>query len=141
MGCGDDEHELTLLQAEPLEAVRGAIVFLNVCHSGRMFIEDRFVPSARLRGFPEMFLGHGAAGVIAATGWVNDDHAGKLAEWALQRLAAGEAVSVPELLREWRDEVCRTTPDKPSDDERVRLLTAFMYVYYGNPLAQVRIDG
>ena len=67
--------------------------------------------------------------------------AGKLAEWALQRLAAGEAVSVPELLREWRDEVCRTTPDKPSDDERVRLLTAFMYVYYGNPLAQVRIDG
>ena len=80
---------LGLMRGEPLPAVAGsgAIVLVDVCHSSRMFQEHEYLDTDRLRGFPELFLGHGAKGLIATTGWVDDEFAGKLAQWLLE--AAG----------------------------------------------------
>jgi hypothetical protein len=135
-----DRLVLGLLQAQRLaffEQSR-AIVFINACHSGRMFKENEYLDTARLRGFPELFLGKGAAGVIGATGWVNDQIATETASWFLRTLRTTDE-TVSKLLRRRRAEVLESLPAAPSEDDKVALLNAFMYVYYGNPLSRLRL--
>jgi hypothetical protein len=115
------------------------IVFLNACHSGRMFREAKYLYDARLRGFPEMFLGHGAKGVIATTGFINDTFAAKTAQWLLPQLWSDDPKPISTLLREWRRRVAQQLPPNPTEHDKVALLNAYMYVYYGNPLARVRL--
>ena len=131
------------------------VIFLNVCHAGRP-IEDRQLGADRaaraglpasLRGFPESFLTQGAKGVIATTGEVNDADAAEMAKWLLGRLAEADDVqgeSITQLLRNWRAFVRASLPLSSNDwselDHR-RLLTASMYVYYGNPFARLRLAG
>lgn len=131
---------LGLLQTKQLRLFEQskAIVFINACHSGRMFKEDEYLDSARLRGFPELFLGKGAAGVIGTTGFVNSAFAAKMADWLLRSLCATDE-PVTKLLRRWRAAVVERLPDIPSEHNKVELLNAFMYVYYGNPLTRLRI--
>jgi hypothetical protein len=133
---------LGLLQAKQLRLFEQskAVVFINACHSGRMFKENKYLNTDRLRGFPELFLGKGAAGVIGTTGFVNDQFATKMADWLLRSLRSSDE-PVSKLLRQWRTEVIKRLPSEPqrSEHDRVELLNAFMYVYYGNPLGRLRI--
>jgi hypothetical protein len=132
---------LGLLQAEQLRIFEQskAIVFINACHSGRMFKEHEYLDTDRLRGFPELFLGKGAVGVVATTGFVNDKFATKMADWLLRTLRDTDE-PVSKLLRRWRAATFeRLPPATSSEEEKVELLNAFMYVYYGNPLSRLRI--
>lgn len=135
-----DRLVLGLLQAKSLPFFERskAIVFINSCHSGRMFREDEYLDTARLRGFPELFLSKGAAGVIGTTGWVNDRFATETAAWFL-RTARTADEPVSKLLRRRRAEILEAMPDAPSEGDRVTLLNAFMYVYYGNPLSRLKL--
>jgi len=142
-----------------------AVVFLNVCHAGRAIRDARLgdedlalLPSAdgpdepsatllgnRLRGFPERFLAQGAKGVIATTGAIHDEEAADMAEWLFGRLSGASQPGgrpVPQLLREWRAHVRHTLPESWNDwtqQHNRQLLTACMYVYYGNPFVRLRI--
>jgi hypothetical protein len=115
-----------------------AVVFINACHSGRMLKEDEYLGAEHLRGFPEFFLGQGAVGVIGTTGFVNDKFAAKMANWLLRNLRTTDE-PVSKLLRRWRATVIESLPLTPSEEDKVELLNAFMYVYYGNPLSRLRI--
>lgn len=135
-----DQLVLGLLQAKQLRLFEhsSAVVFINACHSGRMFKEEEYLDTARLRGFPELFIGKGAAGVIGTTGFVNDAFAAKMANWLLRTLQTTEE-PVSKLLQMWRASVVEDLPAAPSEHDNVALLNAFMYVYYGNPLSRLRI--
>jgi len=117
-----------------------AIVFINACHSGRMLQDEIYLKSKYLRGFPDVFLRKGAVGVIGTTGFVNSEFAAKMGAWFLQELrTTGELEPVSELLRRWRAKVLSELPAERSEQDNAYLLNAFMYVYYGNPLARLRI--
>jgi hypothetical protein len=103
-----------------------------------MFREEEYVHSDRLRGFPELFLGQGARGVIAATGYVNDAFAAEVALWLFEKFQTAE-LPISTLLRNWRREVVNRTSTQRSEQDIVTLLNACMYVYYGNPLARLRL--
>lgn len=131
---GDDYVELAVLREKkrlPTLEQSALVVFLNVCHSGRLFEERESVIAQWLRGFPEVFLGHGAKGVIATTGWVDDAYASEMAAWVFDRLSGHDVPAVADVLREWRERVA--SEPASSERDKLRLLTAFMYVYYGNP--------
>lgn len=115
-----------------------AIVFINACHSGRVGIDNKYVRSKYLRGFPEVFLSNGAVGVIGTTGFVNDAFATEMAQWFLRSLSATEE-PVSKLLRQWREKVLRDLPAECSEEDYVALLNACMYVYYGNPQSRLRV--
>ena len=167
MQPSDDGIQLNPLGAMDLHLFRcsGAVVFLNVCHAGRAIRDERLgdeglallpstvdpqQPSAallgnRLRGFPERFLAQGAKGVIATTGAIHDEEAADMAVWLFRRLSDAPQSGgrpVPQLLREWRAHVRDMLPESWNDwteQHNRQLLTACMYVYYGNPFVCVRI--
>lgn len=143
MGSADDTLALALLRNEPVTLFRESrtVVFLNICHGGRLFQEHEFLASQRLRGFPEVFIGHGAKGVVATTGWVDDDYAAEVAEWVLQQLSTDDPPPLPEVLREWRERVVNELPSPATEREKLRVLTAFMYLFYGSPSTSVTIAG
>jgi hypothetical protein len=115
-----------------------AIVFINACHSGRVLKDNEYLRTQYLRGFPEVFLSNGAAGVIGTTGFVNDEFATKMADWFLRSLCTSEE-PVGKLLRRWREAVLKELPTVRSKEDDIKLLNACMYVYYGNPQSRLRI--
>jgi hypothetical protein len=115
-----------------------AIVFINACHSGRMLRDSKYLRTEYLRGFPQVFLSNGAAGVIGTTGFVNDEFAARTARWFLHELSTTEE-PVSKLLRRWRAKMVEELPADCSEKDYVALLNACMYVYYGNPQSRLRI--
>jgi hypothetical protein len=117
-----------------------AVVFLNTCHSGRMFKEEQYLKSDRLRGFPELFLSKGARGVIATTGLVNSAFAATAAEQLIGMLRT-RTLPISVLLREWRRGVVQGLPSREqrTKQDMATLLNTCMYVYYGNPRAGLRV--
>ena len=87
---------------------------------------------------PELFLRSGAPGVIGTVGEVNDKFAAELAKRFLEAALAAPEAPLPVILRDVRARlVVESAPGGPDAD--MRLVCAFMYVYYGNPRCSVII--
>ncbi len=138
-----DDDELIRLRVEP------TLVFLNGCVTGLMGVDVRKYNDGALRGFAEVFLRAGAAGVLATTGAVGTTEARKLAERLLGWLQANQGLPVAEGIRQLRAEALAKIKNPENlwwfeselpferqleaDSLLLPLLYPFMYVYFGGP--------
>jgi hypothetical protein len=116
-----------------------SIVFINAAHSGRLRAEERYLRDSYRRGFPELFLGKGARGVIGTLGEVEPAYAARIARQLIEEMLRGPQRPVAALLRDLRARVMISLPDDPTDEDVRALIYTFMYVYYGNPMAVLRL--
>jgi hypothetical protein len=127
------------------------LIFLNSCVSGLLGLDIRQYNDGALRGFVEVFLRSGAAGVLATTGAIGKDEARRLADDLFKRLKADPELSVSEGVRQIRAELLTLVRPNPRwfrsnlsevDQDAVNrtllpLLYPFMYVYFGSPLMMI----
>ncbi|WP_329375445.1 CHAT domain-containing protein [Streptomyces sp. NBC_01483] len=153
-GSGEDD---CLLGDVPLVMLEGGnsferlasaatFVFLNACHSGQLLADEGEYADQTQRGFSELFLRSGAAGVLATSGAIGDEEAHQMADELLQLLSARPHTPIAVALRELRSTVAHLTPadllDVEGKEEQRRLLPLlyrFMYVYYGSPRTVVTL--
>ncbi|MEV2248774.1 CHAT domain-containing protein [Streptomyces sp. NPDC049970] len=153
---GSDEDDC-LLDEVPLIMLEGGnsfdrlasaatFVFLNACHSGRLLAEEGAYADQAQRGFSELFLRSGAAGVLATSGEVGDEEAHQMANELMRVLCERPQVPIAVALRDLRSVVAHLTPadlfDAEAKEEQRRLLPLlyrFMYVYYGSPRTVVAL--
>lgn len=108
------------------------VFFVNACNSAR-----RYRVGLEYTGFHEVILANFASAYIGTTGPVNTRFTLEVAQLILPRpeeLADG--ISLAQRLRNFRAGIVNKYLGK--EDEKV--LYAFMYVYYGNPLAYLHIS-
>ncbi|MFI5473501.1 CHAT domain-containing protein [Streptomyces cacaoi] len=127
-------------------ASAATLVFLNACHSGRLLAEDEEYADQNQRGFSELFLRSGAAGVLATSGEIGDEDAHQMADELLRLLRDRPDTPVAVALRELRSALAHLTPAdvfdaEPKEEQRrlLPLLYRFMYVYYGSPRTLVAL--
>jgi hypothetical protein len=124
---------LPKLRAQP------TLVFLNGCRTDVVGIDIRKYNGEALRGFAEVFLRSGAAGVLAATGALDEEQAKKLPDTLIRYLGRHRELSVPDGLRHRRAAAARRLrkllfdEQQHEDDELLEHLYPFMYVYFGSP--------
>ncbi len=135
------DYDLLRLRSQPV------LVFLNSCVSGLESVDTGKYNDRAQRGFAEVFLCSGAAGVLATTGAVGKDEARILADKLFKHLKTDPGLSVAEAVRQLRAQALDEMNKNPqwflsglSDDERnaadkalLPLLHPFMYVYFGSP--------
>jgi CHAT domain len=112
-----------------------APVFINACHSARLF-KDREI--YEVEGFPAEFVERGAPGVVGTAGEVSSKYAASFARDFLQDAADHPDLPIPELLRRRRERVAQRHAD--GELEPGELVSAFMYVYYGQPDCTIWIE-
>ncbi|MFF7899678.1 CHAT domain-containing protein [Streptomyces sp. NPDC088817] len=127
-------------------ASAATFVFLNACHSGQLIAEEGEYADQTQRGFSELFLRSGAAGVLATSGAIGDEEAHQMADELLRLLRDRPRTPVAVALRELRAAAAHLTPadllDVEGKQEQRRLLPLlyrFMYVYYGSPRTVVAL--
>ena len=147
--CRLGDLPLVHFDSQWLSRLAGAatFVFLNACHSGGLGYDRKRLNDGFLRGFAEVFLRSGAAGVLATTGRVGDSAAFEMARAVLQRLRDQPDQPVAEIVRDLRAEAASLIPadlsrvDNPEAQKKLLpLLYRSMYVYYGSPRATVSPD-
>ncbi|WP_424533743.1 CHAT domain-containing protein [Sphaerisporangium viridialbum] len=142
---------LPLLHVDPMKFPRlrpaATFVFLNACHSGSLGYDTKRFNDRVLRGFSEVFLRSGAAGVLATNGAVGDGPAHEMARELLQHLRDNPGRSVAEAVRDLRAKAAGLTPadlaavaGPGANRELLPLLYRFMYVCYGSPRTLVSPD-
>ena len=126
---------------------RDTLVFLNSCVSGLQGFDVGKYNDGALRGFAEVFLRSGAAGVLATTGAIGTNEARLLADDLFNRLTTDPNLSVAEGVRQLRTELqdlvlgnrkwflSNASEDDVSTANTTLLspLYPFMYVYFGSP--------
>lgn len=115
-------------QAHPL-------IFVNACYSAQMGPIggwDRF-------GLPSPFLRRQARGYLGAVGKVYTEFAAEFGKLFLERLQVDGAEPVAQILRDLRAAAVQTASGLDQGEAGRYLLTTFMYVYYGMPLARVQV--
>jgi hypothetical protein len=129
---------LSLLDVARFPSYSGArpALFVNACHSARVFRSDTGSPI----GLPRALLARVAALYIGTLGPVNSAFASRLAGRFLRAAGTG-GVSPAEFLREERLKATESVRRKDTLASWVDLIYAFLYVVYGNPLACLRIRG
>ncbi|MER5580430.1 CHAT domain-containing protein [Streptomyces asoensis] len=162
-GYGDSVTHLTLgdrtwaeFDGETMLVLRRdrSLVCLNACHSGR-FVDNSAQGEEALRGFAELFLRKGAGGCIVTAGKVGDIEARLLVRQLMHEVAARPQSPVTRTLRSFRaravDEFGSLTdiPSVRDDDGRIdrigqkrvlRLLSTFMFHFYGHPDTTLRLS-
>jgi hypothetical protein len=134
---------LRSLQEAGLPAYTGQrpLFFVNACESARIRHGDKIDPSS----FTESFLAQCASSYIGTTAPVNSMRAAFIAGRILELARGIEGVQIAELLRRLREEVAmKLRLHFPKNDAQAELYKkelfyTFMYVYYGNPLARLRL--
>lgn len=116
--------------------IRGA-VFINACHSARLF-KDRDINIEQ--GFPALFLRLGAPGVIGTVGKISSAFAAEFAAELLRDAHGSSGRTLPELLRRRRAEIVASYERSGATNTK-RLVSTFMYVYYGDPSCCIAIQG
>lgn len=125
----------------PRYAGERPIFFVNACESARMLHGDKVDPSS----FAESFLAQCASNYIGTTAPVGSRQAASIARYILELARETEGVQIAELLRLLRQRaVDNLRPYILKDDAQKEfykkvLFYTFMYVYYGNPLARLRL--
>ena len=132
------DDNLPRLRAQP------TLVFLNGCRTGSVGFDVSRYNDRAVRGFAVVFLQSSAAGVLATTGAVGNEEAGKFAESLFAQLRADRSLSVARAVGRLRadagKEIIRLLRADPElfaegelDERLLPLLYSFMYVYYGSP--------
>jgi hypothetical protein len=116
-----------------------SIVFLNACHSGRSRVDDKFYRDSYRRGFAELFLTKGAAGVIGTLAQVNDTYAAKIAHSFIQASLQSPHMPIAVLLRNMRADAIKNLTRNSTEEEFFQFLYSFLYVYYGNPTTKLHL--
>jgi hypothetical protein len=129
----------------------GTLVFLNVCHSGRL-VGNRGGGEEALRGFPELFLRKGAQACIATCGEVGEVAAQALVHDLAEHTRRTPNRPLTHMLRDFRARAVAALPrqvpralrpDGTEDIDAQRpvlmLLYHFMYIYYGHPLTTLQL--
>jgi hypothetical protein len=112
-------------------------VFINACHSGRLF-KDRRLQTRPLHGFADLFLTRGAPAVVGTVGEVDGEFAAAFARDLLKDAVDNRDIPFAELVRRRRAAIAaRYRDDEATDYDFVR---AFMYVYYGDPDWRLQIE-
>ncbi|MFF1810742.1 CHAT domain-containing protein [Streptomyces sp. NPDC058251] len=149
--CHLDNVKLVMLDGGEDDAFKRlksatTLVFLNACHSGRLLAEDGEYADQNQRGFAQLFLRSGAAGVLATSGEIGDEEAHQMADELLRLLRNRPGTPVAVALRELRSALAHLTPAdlfdaEPKEEQRrlLPLLYRFMYVYYGSPRTLVAL--
>lgn len=136
--------DLPRLRSQPV------LVFLNGCQTGSIGIDKDKYNDGALRGFAEVFLRCGAAGVLATTGAVGKEEAGTLARILIGRLNENADLNVADAIRQSRaaeaEAVLRLVKvlmsrgaNMPKDEriakerELLKHLYPFMYIHFGSP--------
>ncbi len=116
------------------------IFFVNACDSARMLRDSKTNPVS----FAESFLVRCASNYIGTMAPVGSRNASLIAGDILQQAMSAEGVQIAEALRVLRARVVARRCDSDQDDEAQKevekdFFYTFMYVYYGNPLAHLRL--
>ncbi len=116
------------------------IFFVNACDSARMLRDSKTNPVS----FAESFLVQCASNYIGTMAPVGSRNASLIAGDILQQAMNAEGVQIAEALRVLRARVVAKRCDSDQDDEAQKevekdFFYTFMYVYYGNPLARLRL--
>lgn len=131
-------NRLIPLQLEhlPYHELDRPVLFVNACHSARLKRHGQ-----ALHGLPIVMLKRVASGYIGTLGPVGSTYASEIASTILAAIRDTVEGSQPvELLRLLRASAAqRLNADKKSLENQLRFIYTFMYVYYGNPLAQLRL--
>lgn len=133
-------ERLIPLHLELLETqgVARPIVFVNACHSGRVIRhKDRW----RLHGLPLVMLKRIASGYIGSLGQVNSRNANQIGHSILEAILNNrEGVQPLQLLYQLRATAAQQlNANKELYINQLDFIYTFMYVYYGNPLAQLQL--
>ena len=111
------------------------IFFMNACHSGRVQKDNKFntTDQDERLGFATFFLEKGAKGVIGNLGEVLAEHASKIAIDFFSMQKNHQTLPVAVILCKLRAQAAENFRDNPTIENEERLISTFMYVYYGNP--------
>jgi hypothetical protein len=137
-GMSMDEVGAKLMRA--LHGFR-TLVLLNACGSAQLMNDDRFAEKAT-RSFAEIFLRHGARGVIATTGQVGKGESHQFMQELL--FGAEEGINLPDTLLKYRASLASDLPADSEDDEdaqdrREAFFHGFLFLYFGNPDTELRM--
>ncbi|HZO71405.1 MAG TPA: hypothetical protein VFB60_04330 [Ktedonobacteraceae bacterium] len=118
------------------------IFFVNACDSARMLRNKGSAPS----NFTESFMVQCASNYIGTVAPVNSVRASLIAKTVLELAQEEEGVQIAEILRHLRAQAAEKlrNADKNRDAHKKalyekELFYTSMYVYYGNPLARLRL--
>lgn len=117
------------------------IFFVNACDSARMLRNKGDAPSS----FAESFMVQCASNYIGTVAPVNSVRASLIAKAVLEQAQEAEGVQIAEMLRRLRAQAAEMlrNADLYGDDQKSlyekELFFTSMYVYYGNPLARLRL--
>ncbi|HLG64175.1 MAG TPA: CHAT domain-containing protein [Ktedonosporobacter sp.] len=117
------------------------IFFVNACDSARMLRNKGDAPNS----FAESFMVQCASNYIGTVAPVNSIRASLIAKAVLEQAQEAEGVQIAEMLRRLRAQAAEKLRDADlaGDDQKERyekeLFFTSMYVYYGNPLARLRL--
>ena len=134
----DRSLQITHVQLEDLQQNDDArpLFFVNACHSARVVrnLQGYFF------GLPEVMLARLASGYIGALGQVGMKYAASIGQQILEKArCSDEGINPAEELRRIRAEAVRQLSIDQKEENMLNFVYAFMYVYYGNPLACLRL--
>lgn len=138
---GDAVYDIDLVRmhiAEGEDRLKLPLVFVNACHSGRMTWHEDQVAG---HGMPELFLSRVARAYVGTLGDVSVEDAERI---GARIIAAArnepEGLAVAALLTSIRRDAAAGFDDRTADNAAwQRLLSSFMYVYYGDPRIRLRL--
>lgn len=112
------------------------LVFINACHSARVMRDGD-----NLCGLSIVLLKLVANGFIGTLGPVSSKYAVKIADFILGQVAdSNEGLSLAEVLRKLRkNAVEKIINDENSKENQLFFIYTFMFVYFGNPLARLKL--
>jgi CHAT domain-containing protein len=110
------------------------LFFVNACHSARLARDG-----SGLYGMPEVVLARLASGYIGTLGPVGVDYAPLVGQALLDCGQKSEGINPAEVLRQVRARAVAEYSEQGSKKTATALVWAFMYVYFGNPLAQWQV--
>lgn len=119
------------------------IVFVNACESARLKRDGRDY----FNGLLEVLLARFASGYIGTVGKVGSAYASMVAKRIMQEALTEACIPIAEVMRKLKEEAAEAVREdelaKLNEHERdlreAEFLFAFMYVYYGNGLARLRL--
>jgi hypothetical protein len=134
---GDGIEQINLVDLESLTKRDGIrpLFLVNACHSARL-MDKQFKPY----GFLNIFMSTVASGYIGTMATVNSDYAAKMAQKLLDKAhTEPEGIPIAKRLKQIRHEVVEELKANPNEDNWKAFINTFLYVYYGNPLARLKL--
>jgi CHAT domain-containing protein len=130
-------NRISVVQLEDLKQQQGSrpLVFINACHSARLMRD-----SQGLYGLPEVALALLASGYLGTLGPVGSEYAAKMAKQLLEYGGnTPGGINPGDALRRIRAQAVEKLNQQDTPQNQLDFIYAFMYVFFGNPLAQLRL--